>query len=99
MPRRTVPEGEGRHRLPLLFCLFSPARKAENGWKIDLQAIAASGERNEAGGSERGFPAEVERRLAVPSKPSDQANGPLRGKVADISAACEMYNHTRWGMR
>jgi hypothetical protein len=39
-----------------------------------------------AGGFERSFSAKVERRLAVPSKPSDEAKAPLRGKGADPAA-------------
>jgi hypothetical protein len=37
---------------------------------------AGCGEVNAAGGSEASFPAEVERRIAVPSNPSDEPNGP-----------------------
>ena len=37
---------------------------------------------DEQGGGERSFPAKVERRLAVPSKPSDGVKAPLLGKEA-----------------
>jgi hypothetical protein len=70
-----LPKAQGHHR----FRLGDSLRRTYLRLRLPYSSrvdIAGCGGVNAAGGSERGFPAEVERRIAVPSNPSDRVNGP-----------------------